>query len=306
MENKRIYGLVNINVPARNVATAVGVALLGAACGQTEVSQSRPIPEQVVQGEPIQGEPIVAAVVEEELPVSPNVPKTVAEPTEVTESVPMVPLEPAKRVETAVAEASQGQVGDSEVAVLDETINEVTAAATSLVAEAAEVATLEVLALPPESEEATKDAQSEPERLADGSLDISFDRLASFEYEMPEDLTEEVAGETDGASDQIPEDIRELNDQPIALKGFMLPLKVEEGLVTEMLIMRDQSMCCYGTVPKINEWVSVRMEGKGVKPVMDQAVTLFGKLKVGEIRENGYLVGIYEMDGDRMDGPSDL
>ena len=86
----------------------------------------------------------------------------------------------------------------------------------------------------------------------------------------------------------------------------MLPLKVEEGLVTEMLIMRDQSMCCYGTVPKINEWVSVKMEGKGVKPVMDQAVTMFGRLKVGEIREYGYLVGIYEMDGDRMDGPTDL
>ena len=39
---------------------------------------------------------------------------------------------------------------------------------------------------------------------------------------------------------------------------------------------------------------------------MDQAVTMFGRLKVGEIRENGYLVGIYEMDGDRMDGPTDL
>ena len=147
----------------------------------------------------------------------------------------------------------------------------------------------------------------EPKLLKDGSLEVSFDRLASFEYEMPEDLTAELPGETEGGSDQIPEAIRDLNLKSIALKGFMLPLKVEEGLVTEMLIMRDQSMCCYGTVPKINEWVSVRMdEGKGVKPVMDEAVTMFGKLKVGEIRENGYLVGIYEMDGDRMDGPADL
>ncbi len=59
-------------------------------------------------------------------------------------------------------------------------------------------------------------------------------------------------------------------------------------------------------MPKINEWVSVRMTSKGVKPVMDQAVTLYGKLKVGEIRENGYLVGIYEMDGESMAGPLDL
>lgn len=86
----------------------------------------------------------------------------------------------------------------------------------------------------------------------------------------------------------------------------MLPLKVEGGLITELLIMRDQSMCCYGTVPKINEWVSVKMTGKGVKPIMDQTVTLYGKLHVGEIRENGYLVGIYQMDGEKLTGPLDL
>ena len=132
-------------------------------------------------------------------------------------------------------------------------------------------------------------------------LPVSFEKLASFEYEMPEDLTEPVAGE-DGHvyKEQIPETIKSLNDQPIALKGFMLPLKVEKGLVTEMLIMRDQSMCCYGTVPKINEWVSVRMDELGVKPIMDEPVTILGNLKVGEVLENGYLVGIYEMEGQSM------
>jgi hypothetical protein len=45
--------------------------------------------------------------------------------------------------------------------------------------------------------------------------------------------------------------------------------------------------------------VSVKMKG-GVKPLMDEPVTLMGTLKVGETRENGYLVGIYAMDGDKM------
>ena len=35
----------------------------------------------------------------------------------------------------------------------------------------------------------------------------------------------------------------------------------------------------------------------------DQAVTLSGTLKVGAIRENGYLVGIYQMDGEKMNAP---
>ena len=67
----------------------------------------------------------------------------------------------------------------------------------------------------------------------------------------------------------------------------------------EMLIMKDQSVCGYGTTPKITEWESVKMNDKGVKPIMDQPVTMFGKLHVGETRKNGYLVGIYEMAEDK-------
>ncbi len=139
-------------------------------------------------------------------------------------------------------------------------------------------------------------------------LIVGFDRLASFNYDVPDDVpaaTNQTA-KVEVPKDQIPKTVKAFDKQRIALKGFMLPLKVEGGLITELLIMRDQSMCCYGSVPKINEWVSVKMTGKGVKPIMDQAVTLYGKLHVGEVRENGYLVGIYQMDGERLAGPLDL
>ena len=137
---------------------------------------------------------------------------------------------------------------------------------------------------------------SEP-ALVNGYLQVGFDKLSAFHYIMPD----EVSPTNQPPADQFPTSIKALNEKPIALRGFMLPLKVDQGLVTEMLIMKDQSMCCFGTSPKINEWVSVKMNEKGVKPVMDQPVTLFGKLKVGEMRENGYLVGIYEMMGDKME-----
>lgn len=137
-------------------------------------------------------------------------------------------------------------------------------------------------------------------------LSVGFDKLASFPYSLPDGPVDTNEVTVAASTNQIPATVHALNDQFISLKGFMLPLKVEKGLVTELLIMRDQSMCCYGTVPKINEWVSVKMTGDGVKPVMDQAVTLFGKLKVGEMYENGYLVGIYALDGERMAGPLDF
>jgi hypothetical protein len=133
---------------------------------------------------------------------------------------------------------------------------------------------------------------------------VGFDKLSTFKYEVPDDVvTNAPAAVLKDPDQQIPATVKAYNGKRVSLKGFMLPLKVEGGLVTELLIMRDQSMCCYGAVPKINEWVSVKMTSKGVKPVMDQAVTLSGTLKVGAIRENGYLVGIYQMDGEKMNAP---
>ncbi len=135
-------------------------------------------------------------------------------------------------------------------------------------------------------------------------VEVGFDRLANFSFEMPEGLQPtNSANKATKSGDQIPADVKSFDQKKVALKGFMLPLKVSDGVVTEMLIMKDQSMCCYGSVPRINDWVSVKMKNGGVKSVMDQPVTLYGKLHVGEMLENGYLVGIYELDGDKMDEP---
>ena len=136
-----------------------------------------------------------------------------------------------------------------------------------------------------------------------------FDILSGYNIEISDELlgpvTNNVAEISAKTESLIPAKVKALNRKKVALKGFMLPLKVEGGLVTEMLVMKDQSMCCYGTVPKIHEWVSVKMSDKGVKPLMDQAVTLMGKLHVGEMRENGYLTGIYRMDGEKMAVPEE-
>lgn len=137
---------------------------------------------------------------------------------------------------------------------------------------------------------------------ANGFLSVGFEKLSTFNYIVPDETpgTNNATAAAAAQPDQIPGAVRALDQKLISLRGYMLPLKVEGGLVTELLIMKDQSMCCFGSVPKINEWVSVKMAGKGVKAVMDQPVTLFGKLFVGEIRENGYLVGIYRMDGEKL------
>lgn len=134
-----------------------------------------------------------------------------------------------------------------------------------------------------------------------GPMSLGFDKLAGFNYVVPEytGTTPPPAPDTN----QIPATVRALDGKTVAVKGFMLPLKVKDGKVQELLLMRDQSMCCFGAVPKINEFLTVKMTGEGTRAVMDQAVTLVGKLKVGEFSENGYLLGIYQLDADRAEGP---
>ena len=123
---------------------------------------------------------------------------------------------------------------------------------------------------------------------------VGFDKLASYEFVAPPD--ESGAPE---AEKQIPEPVRALDAKKVAVTGFMLPVKMSEGLVTEFLLVKDPMMCCYGVMPKVTEWVVVKMSGKGVPPLMDVPVTFEGTLQVGQLYEGGYLTGLYLLEGDR-------
>ena len=136
----------------------------------------------------------------------------------------------------------------------------------------------------------------------DGFQIVGFDQLASFEFTPPNyDATgsdgKPVAKKSDA---KIPERIKALDAKKVVVTGFMLPIKMNEGLVTEFLLVKDPMMCCYGIMPKINEWVIVRMTGKGVPPLMDVPIGFEGKLKVGELYDNGYLTGIYLLEGEKQ------
>ena len=141
-----------------------------------------------------------------------------------------------------------------------------------------------------------------------GYLVIGFDKLAGFTagvvYE--EGVTNGVkfphAKEMTG---QIPLGIKALDNQKVAVKGFMLPLKQADGLATDFILLRNRMLCCYGMMPNINEWIHVRMDGKGVRCIMDIPVTICGKLHVEEYRENRTMLGIYKLDGEKLEPPGD-
>jgi hypothetical protein len=136
-----------------------------------------------------------------------------------------------------------------------------------------------------------------------GFLTVGFEQLSGFRFAVTDQLLDSTKDKQAAAAktaDQIPLTVRALNDHPVSVKGFILPMKFNGALATDFLLMRNQNLCCYGIPPRITEWVNVHMTGKGVKPMVDQPVTVSGTFHIGEVRENGDLVGIYQLDGQQL------
>lgn len=122
--------------------------------------------------------------------------------------------------------------------------------------------------------------------------DMTFDKLGSYPYEVFE-LKEGVT-----LKEQIPASVKELDGKKIAIKGFMLPYRNNGESVTEFILLRNQGLCCFGMVPRMNEWVHVTMaEGKGAPYAVDLPITVFGTLSVGEVYEKNVLMSLYRMEG---------
>jgi hypothetical protein len=146
-----------------------------------------------------------------------------------------------------------------------------------------------------------------PLETVNGYLQVGFDRLACFQVFVHHRMVDPVRfTSVPYLSRPIPDFIKSLDNHEIALRGFMLPLKLGNGRVTEFLIMRNRSMCCFGKPLHVNEWVHVRMNGDGVKSIMDQPLTVYGTLHVGEIVKDGQMSSIYQLDGEKMDEPTAL
>lgn len=143
-------------------------------------------------------------------------------------------------------------------------------------------------------------ASSGAPEVENGYLRLGFDRLASYKFVAPPfDAAADPKATPPTGEEQIPDAVKGWSGQKAIVTGFMLPVKLENGLVTEFLLVKDAMMCCYGAVPNMNEWVLVHMP-KGVRPAMDVPISFYGKLKVGAMFENGYMTGIYLLEGEKM------
>jgi len=135
-------------------------------------------------------------------------------------------------------------------------------------------------------------------------MDVTFATLASYYYDIP-NLDSLPKGAK--PKEQIPQPIKNLSGKRVGVKGFMWPVKVQNGATTNFLLLKDQSLCCFGKIPQMNEWISVKMShDKAAKYIGDQPVTVYGKLDVGEEIDQGEVLSVYRMTADDVAGPLDL
>ncbi len=132
-----------------------------------------------------------------------------------------------------------------------------------------------------------------------GYLQLGFDRLSNFVFN-PAGFDPAKPNEAPPSSfGQVPDRVKQWDGHKAVITGFMLPVKTDKGLVTEFLLLKNQMMCCYGTVPNMNEWVIVRAP-QGVPATQDIPLAIYGRLHVKEVYDNGYLAGIYLLEEEKI------
>lgn len=132
----------------------------------------------------------------------------------------------------------------------------------------------------------------------EGYLTLGFDQLSS--YDFPINLDGSVGQLADGSAPVIPSTIQELDQQKVCLSGFMMPLDFAESKVKFFILNKNQLLCCYGQEPQINEYCIVVMETTA-ELYLDEPVTVYGTLRVGEVLEDGAVLCVYRISGESVE-----
>jgi hypothetical protein len=125
---------------------------------------------------------------------------------------------------------------------------------------------------------------------------LSFAELSSFQYLEPERL---AGVPTTSVREVIPEAIRKLSGQRVAVDGFMLPLDFDGGVRT-FILNASYDMCQYGAPTIMNQRIDVAMTGDRRTIYTHTPIRVYGVLEVGEAYESGELVSIYRMKADAI------
>jgi len=119
--------------------------------------------------------------------------------------------------------------------------------------------------------------------LATDPVAVGFGKLAGFDY--AEGMT-------------LPGDVTALDEQVVEVRGFLRREVPGSGPLNSFLLVND-ACGCTGT-PKMNEIVFCTLPDGVTTDEKPGVVTVTGKLYVGEVKEDGVVLMLYQMDADSV------
>ena len=128
---------------------------------------------------------------------------------------------------------------------------------------------------------------------------ISFDILADYDFGTLDWSGGSQSNHfiTNQIEQIIPQSIKALDNQLVSVIGFVLPVETDGERIDSFLLLRDLQMCCYGTLPELNEWVYVEvpdyLEAKNL--ISDTPIKVWGTLQVEPRFKDDFLLSIYSL-----------
>ena len=105
------------------------------------------------------------------------------------------------------------------------------------------------------------------------------------------------AEEPDGTEFDFPEPVQELDGEEITIVGYMIALDFEGEAVTHFMLVRDLAACCFGGIPRPDEWIDVHV----TKPCpywVYRPVRVTGRLSVGlEQQQEAFMTSVLQIKG---------
>lgn len=135
-------------------------------------------------------------------------------------------------------------------------------------------------------------------KVKEGESAIAW-RDLSLEGEDFEDILDKLLYPDQYEADEynVPERIKQLEGKEVAIVGYQIPLEWEGTTVPEFMLVGDLLGCCFGGAPRPDEWINVKMQGKGSEYFPYIPVIVRGTLRIEGIEdEAGYAAGCYHID----------
>lgn len=147
---------------------------------------------------------------------------------------------------------------------------------------------------------------SNPQHDADGRRELTFEHLAYFDYTPPAGLRTDPFDEPSSSSapfeERVPAEVRQLDEQRVAVVGYLMPLAGTPEAMTKFLLVRNMMICCFAVVPQINEWIYVEADAsQRIRYRQDVPVLVHGTLEVKEAVESGLVMSLYQMQVESVE-----